>query len=105
MRSFGEASGSFERLLDLLLELVETHAEWLAGLGGSGLEPGVGDELEAALFAAEPVEAEGFLCVGGGEGGGARTNFVREGGEGGIERGFIIRGEVRDVVSHGCFSD
>src|SRR5437660_1074666 len=50
------SQGGFERLLDLLLELVEAHTERLASLGGRGLEPGVGDELEASLFAAEPVE-------------------------------------------------
>ena len=58
--------GRFEGGFDLLLELVEADAEGLFGFRRGGFEPCFADELEAALFAAEPVEAEGFgvLLVG-----------------------------------------
>ena len=62
-RGCGRGGGGFEGGFDLLLELVEADAEGFTGFGGSGLEPGFADELEASLFAAEPVETEGFACA------------------------------------------
>ena len=88
--------GGFEGGFDLLLELVEANAERLAGLGWRGFQPGFADELEAALFAAEPVEAEG---LGVGEVG--RGDLLREGGEGGFEGGVVVIGQLGDIFVHG----
>ena len=77
--------GGFEGCFDLLLELVEADAEGFLGFGWGGFQPGFADELEAALLAAQPVEAEGFDV--GGVGG---ADLFGEGGEGGFEGGFVV---------------
>ncbi len=82
------------------LSWLKRMAEGLAGFSGSGLEPGVGDELEAALLAAQPVEAEVLQGVGGAEGGGFGADLGGEGGEGGLEIGGGVRGESWDGVGH-----
>ena len=48
---------AFECFFNLLLEFVECWPE-ICALRRSGFQPCVADELQAALFAAEPVEAE-----------------------------------------------
>ncbi len=82
---------------DLLLELVEADAEGFLRFGRGGFEPGFGDELKAALLAAEPEEAEGFRVGAGGGGAG----FFGEDGEGGVEGGVVVGGEMGDGVGHG----
>src|SRR5215469_17569003 len=78
-------SGGFEGLFDLLFELIEADSEGLAGFGGSGLEPGVADELETALFATEPVKAEVLAGLGSGEGCSRGSHLLGEDREGGVE--------------------
>ncbi len=87
----------FECGFDLLLELVEAHAERFASFGRRGFEPGIGDELQTALLAAEPMEAEGLrvvLCRGG-------ADLVGEDREGGVKGGVIVRRQVGDRRGHG----
>ena len=91
---FGRGGG-FEGGFDLLLELVEADAEGFFGFGWGGFEPGFADELETALFAAEPVEAEGFDV--GGVGG---ADLFGESGEGWLEGGFVEGRELRDGFVH-----
>ncbi len=95
-RGGGDGGGGFEGGFDLLLELVETDAEGFAGFDGGGFEPGVGDELEASLFAAQPVEAKGFGVLRGR----GLADFFGELGEGGFEGGVGVVGEVGDLVGH-----
>jgi hypothetical protein len=78
--------GRFEGSFDVLLELVEAHAEGLAGLSGGGLEPDIADELEAALLAAEPVQTEGF----GVHSGDISGDFGGEAGEGAVKGGVVV---------------
>ena len=95
-RLWGSLGGGVQGGFDVLLELVEAEAEGLAGFGWGRLEPGVGDEFEAALLATEPVEAEGF----GVEGSAGGADLFGEGGEGLVEGGFIVGGEMGDGVCH-----
>ncbi len=96
-----DAAGSLESLFDLLLELVETDTEGFARLGGRGLEPGIGDQLEASLLAAEPVKPEGLLRLGVCEGGCLLADLIGEGREGGIEGGRVVAGQLGDGLGHG----
>ncbi len=78
----GRGGGLLRRLqsgFDLLLQLVEAHAERLARLGGRGLQPGLADQLEAALLATEPVQAEGLDVLDGRDVGVYFGTQVREG--------------------------
>ena len=93
---FGGQGFGEQGQLDLLLELIEPDAEWLASFGGRGLEPGIGDELQAALLAAEPVEAKGLGILSGHRG----SDFGCEGRERLVEGGVVVGGQMRDGVGH-----
>src|ERR1700721_236623 len=83
--------GRFEGFFDLLLEFVEADAQGFFGFGRGGFEPGFADELETALFAAEPVEAESFDVAGVGG-----ADLFGQGGEGCVEGGFVVAWELGD---------
>ena len=89
--------GYFNSLFDLLFKLIEANAEGFAGLGRSLFEPCFGDELQSALFAAKPEEAEGFWVGIPGRG----MDFFSQGGEGSVESGFVVGGQVGDGFVHG----
>ena len=100
----------FQALLDFGFQGVEALADELFGIGRSGLEPGIADGLEAALFAAEPLEAEGLDCFRRGERGGRGFDFAGDGGKGLVEFGFAVAGQVGDgphvdVLGHDLFED
>ncbi len=72
---------------------------------GRGLEVARGDFVEAALLAAQPLEAEGFNGIGAAERGGSGGGLLLEGGEGLVERVVVKGGQSRNCVVRHCVSN
>ena len=86
-----------QRRFNLLLQLVEANAQRLARLGRGGLKPRVADQLQPALFAAQPAQAKRFRIHAVHR---LAANFRGQRSEGGVQGGLVVVGKLGDVFVH-----